>query len=197
MRVEIRNNSVLIDGYVNAVERQSRPVLTQYGKVIEVIEERAFDKALSRAKNVDLLLNHDKTRNLGSTTQGNLELFEDNIGLRAIATVTDEHVIEEARAGKLSGWSFGMSVNDDTLEQRADMLPLRKVKDLDLFEVSIIDSRMTPCYTATSIEARAEGDCVVEQRASESKVVVEVIEKEQPIDYSKYENSITKTKSAN
>ncbi|MBG9577793.1 peptidase U35, partial [Bacillus thuringiensis] len=56
---------------------------------------RTFEKALNKAQNVDLLFNHDKTRKLGSTENGNLELYEDNIGLRAIATVTDEQVIEK------------------------------------------------------------------------------------------------------
>ena len=39
MRIEIRSDKVIIDGYVNAVERQSRPVLTPYGKAIEVMVE--------------------------------------------------------------------------------------------------------------------------------------------------------------
>ena len=38
----------------------------------------AFERALERAKNVDLMLNHE--RKIGSTTEGNLELFEDAIG---------------------------------------------------------------------------------------------------------------------
>ena len=72
MRIEIRGDKVIIDGYVNAVERQSRPVLTPYGKAIEVIQERAFDGALQRAENVDILLNHNSDRKLGSTKYGNL-----------------------------------------------------------------------------------------------------------------------------
>ena len=56
---------------------------------------------------MDLLFNHDKNRNLGSIENGNLELYEDNIGLRAIATVTDEQVIKKAKNKELRGWSFG------------------------------------------------------------------------------------------
>ena len=63
----------------------------------ERIVPKTFEKALKKAKNVDLLFNHDKNRNLGSIENGNLELYEDNIGLRAIATVTDEQVIKRPR----------------------------------------------------------------------------------------------------
>lgn len=41
---------------------------------------------------MDLLFKHDKNRKLGSIEIRNLELYEKNIGLRAIATVTDEKV---------------------------------------------------------------------------------------------------------
>ncbi|WP_312371849.1 HK97 family phage prohead protease [Lachnoclostridium sp.] len=196
MRIEIRSDSVVIDGYVNAVERMSNPVITPHGKVIEVIEQRAFERALGRAENVDLLLNHDKERKLGSVADGNLELWEDNIGLRAVCSVTDSEVIQKAKEGKLKGWSFGMYATNDSIEKRADGLPIRHIKDLDIFEVSIIDNRMNPCYTATSIETRADGEKVIENRASESKIVVEnmVETPKETINYSEYENRIMKLK---
>lgn len=220
LRIEIRNDSVVIDGYVNAVCRQSNPVITEHGKVIEVIEQRAFEKALGRAENVNLLLDHDESKNLGSTSEGNLQLWEDNIGLRAVATVTDAETIQKAKDGKLSGWSFGMYVNKDNLEQRAEGLPIRHVEDLDIFEVSIIDDKMSPCYSATSIETRAEKECTKERRAwvdnyitvtesaniygnTESGKMTLVKRKKvettetQEIDYSEYENRLKNLKSTN
>jgi len=196
MRIEIRNDSVVIDGYVNAVERMSNPVITPHGKVIEVIEQRAFERALERAENVELLLNHDKERKLGSVVDGNLELWEDNIGLRAICSVTDSEVIQKAKEGKLKGWSFGMYATNDSIEERAEGLPIRHIKDLDIFEVSIIDNRMNQCYTATSIETRAEGEKVLEQRAYENRSVVEnmVETPKETIDYTKYEERIANLK---
>lgn len=219
MRIEIRSDSVVIDGYVNAVCRQSKPVITEHGKVVEVIEERAFERALARATNVDLLLDHDESKNLGSTEKGNLKLWEDNIGLRAVATITDAETIQKAKDGKLSGWSFGMYVNKDNIEQRAEGLPIRHVEELDIFEVSIIDDKMSPCYSATSIETRAEKECTRETRAwvdtyitvtdstniygdtknnnltMTTKRKVETSEVNQ-IDYSEYENRISKLMSA-
>lgn len=191
LRIEIRSDSVILDGYVNAVERDSRPIITSRGKCTERIEPRAFEKALSRADNVDLLLNHNKNKKLGSTEEGNLELFEDNIGLRAIATVTDAEVMQKARNNKLKGWSFGMFVNKDRIEERADDIPRRHIEDLDLFEVSIVDERLSPCYTATSIETRADKEVVTEQRSNEFRAVTV---DNTSIDYTEYENRIKKLK---
>lgn len=199
MRIEIRSDSVLLDGYVNAVGRDSRPLYAKRDgknvKCVEQIEPRAFERALERAPKVDLLLDHDPGRKLGSTDE-NLELFEDNIGLRAICTVTDADVIQKAKDGKLKGWSFGQYVNRDTMEERADDIPRRIVKDLDIFEVSIIDDRMNPCYIGTSIEQRAEEH--VEERFTEFRAVTETMEteKKEKIDYSEYENRIKELKSA-
>lgn len=192
MRIEIRNDSVLLDGYVNAVGRDSKPIITAIGKCVEQIEPRAFQRALERAENVDLLLNHRKDRKLGSTKEGNIKLFEDNIGLRAIATVTDAEVIQKAKDKKLKGWSFGMFVNKDRPEERTNDIPRRHVEDLDIFEVSIIDDRMSPCYTGTSIEQRADKEVVSEQRGDEFRAVTEDHTTKTPIDYSEYENKIKK-----
>jgi HK97 family phage prohead protease len=191
MRIEIRSDSVILDGYVNAVGRDSRPVITPRGKCIEQIEPRAFEKALNKTDNVDLLLNHNKNRKLGSTKEGNLDLFEDNIGLRAIATVTDKEGIEKARQKKLKGWSFGQYVNKDRIEERADDIPRRYVEDLDLLEVSIIDDRLNPVYTATSVEMRADKEVINEQRSNEFRAVVV---DNTTIDYSEYEEKIKRLK---
>ncbi|OLS02418.1 HK97 family phage prohead protease [Tissierella creatinophila] len=191
MRIEIRSDSVILDGYVNAVERLSRPVVTERGKCVEKIEQRAFEKALNKADNVDFLLNHNKNRKLGSIKEGNIELFEDSIGLRAIATVTDGEVIKKAKEHKLKGWSFGMYVNKDRLEERTDNLPIRHVEDLDLIEVSIIDDRLNPVYTATSVETRANEEVVNEQRGSEFRAIT--IDNT-PINYTEYENKINQLK---
>ena len=192
MRIEIRSDSVLLDGYVNAVDRDSKPIITARGKCVERIEPRAFEKALSRADNVDLLLNHDKNRKFGSTQEKNIELFEDNIGLRAIAIVRDPEVIQKAKDKKLKGWSFGMYVNKDRIEERANDIPRRYIEDMDLFEVSIVDDRMSPCYIATSIEQRADKEVIAEQRGDEFRAVIE--DKTPQIDYSEFENKIKKLK---
>ena len=107
MKINIRADSVVIEGYVNAVERASKPLLSRFGEFIEKICAGAFGRALERNKDVRIFLNHNPSRDLGGTGSGELELYEDNIGLHARATITDPKVIEDARRGNLVGWSFG------------------------------------------------------------------------------------------
>lgn len=196
MRIEIRNDSVILDGYVNAVGRDSKPIITADGRCVEQIEPRAFQQALDRADNIKLLLNHDTSKHFASTKEKNLELYEDNIGLRAISTVTDPDIIKKARENKLRGWSFGMYVNKSNIEERADNIPRRHVEDLDLFEVSIIDDRQSPCYAGTLIEHRSDGGETISEKRSEEfrAVIIENKPEKESVDYTKYENKIKNLK---
>ena len=157
MEIRVREDSVEITGYVNAIERNSKPLMSRVGQFIERICKGAFKKALKRNNDVHILLNHDWNRDLGSTKQGNLELEEDNIGLRVRACITDKDVVQKARNGELVGWSFGFQDREveNTIEKG---IPYRAVKDLDLAEVSILDKRKTPAYDGTLIMARDDSD---------------------------------------
>ena len=177
MKVNIRADEVEIEGYVNAIERDSKPLWSRVGQFIERICKGAFKKALKRNDDVHILLNHDWNRDLGSTKKGNLELEEDNIGLRVRACISDPEVVKKARSGDLVGWSFGFS-DRDVVNSIRDGMPHRAVKDLDLAEVSILDRRKSPAYEGTLITARAE-DEVVHFRGEDFIDDVEVKE-EQP-----------------
>ena len=172
MRIEVRNDRVLLDGYVNATGKDSRFIPSIKGKFKEQIVPEAFTRSLEKNDNVDLLLNHDKNRKLGSTKEGNLELFEDGIGLRAICTVTDAEVIGKAKNGELRGWSFGFYSEKDKWEDTTEGFQRRYVEELDLFEVSIVDNTRIPAYVGTSIEMRAEEEVVTETRSNDSKAVI-------------------------
>lgn len=174
MRIELRQDKVLIDGYVNAVARDSRPISDTNGeRFIEQIMPGAFTRALDRAKAsnraIDLLLDHEENRKLGDTNS-NMTLVEDNIGLRAICEITDPEVMQKAREGKLRGWSFGFMNARAQEEDAANGLKRRFVEDLDLKEVSLIDDRKTPCYAGTSVNMRADDtEEKVEMRSLEIK----------------------------
>lgn len=219
MRINIRNDSVEIEGYVNSIERLSKPLNSRIGKFRERIKAGAFKRAIERNDDIHVLLNHDTNRDLGSTKQGNLELHEDNIGLRAKATITDADVIAKAKRGDLVGWSFGFTDRDvDTHDENGMMT--RDVKDLDLYEVSILDRSKVPAYDGTLIQARdADGDTVHlntgEVMADDKPEITEEKPDEKPvekteeepqntrddseennstIDYSKWENLIAELK---
>lgn len=196
MRIEIRNDSVLLDGYVNAVDRESKPIPSVRGRFVEKIQPGAFQRSLEKRDNVDLLLNHDKNKKLGSTAEGNLELFEDSIGLRAICTVTDPEVIQKAKNKELRGWSFGFYAEKDRWEKSEEGLEKRTVEQLDLFEVTIVDNTRNPAYVATSIEMRDDKEILNENRVTEFKAItIDESNKEEnrtDINYSKYEKEIEK-----
>ena len=155
-KIKIRGDSVEIEGYVNAVERCSKPLRSRIGQFIERICKGAFAKALKRNDDVHILLNHDWQRDLGSTKKGNLDLEEDAIGLKARATITDPDVVTKARNGDLVGWSFGFT--DKDVENSVERgMPLRDVRDLNLYEVSILDRSMSPAYDGTLVSARSIG----------------------------------------
>lgn len=178
MKIELRNGLAHISGYVNAVGRDSKPITkTDGSQFVEMIEPGVFKEALTRAKNVDVLLNHNELRKLGSTSEGNLKLKEDNIGLHADFETSDGEIIDMAQNGELRGWSFGMFVNKDEMEQRSEKIPRRHVQNMDIFEVSIINNKMTPCYAGTSLECRSD---------SEESVVKETRTMDDEIDFTDF-----------
>lgn len=159
MNISIREDKVIIEGYVNAVERNSKPLNERGVTFIERIAAGAFKRALARAHDIRILLNHNAARDLGGIKDGNLELEEDNIGLRARAEITDPEVIDDARKGNLVGWSFGFT--DDNVTQLRDEesgLPLRKVNDLELLEVSLLNRKKSPAYVGTLVNVRDDGE---------------------------------------
>lgn len=152
MIIEIRADGAHICGYVNVPEKKSRPVPTKtYGMVIETIHPGAFQRAIDRARDIRLTVDHGKDT-YASTAAGTLTLFEDGIGLYADANISDTGLIHAAQNKKIVGWSFGFTVNSDTVEPLNDSsYPLRRVTDMHLDHVSLIINKR-PAYAATSWE---------------------------------------------
>lgn len=168
MELEIRGNALHISGYVNAVERESRRLPARMcskakSDFVEKISAGAFGRAVSRAREVRLMFNH-KT-DIGGTADGTLKLSEDNIGLKAEATVTDPETVEAAKRGELRGWSFGFTGAKDRWEDVSEGLQRRTIDDLDLQEVSILS--VTPAYVGTSVELRGDALAETEFRSAQ------------------------------
>lgn len=211
MKVRIRGDSVEIEGYVNAVERDSKTLYDRLiGRFIERICKGAFKKAITRNDDIHILLNHNWGRDLGSTKQGNLELTEDNIGLHARACITDADVVKKARNGDLVGWSFGFEDVPGGVEKRdIDGVQHRFIRDLDLYEVSILDRSKSPAYEGTLIAARADeemmkiSDPMISENVEVTEETVETREEETRddeqeesmlIDYTEFEEMINEMK---
>ena len=176
---------------VNAIERNSKPLNSRIGQFVERICKGAFTRAIKRNDDIHILLNHDWSRDLGSTKDGTLELEEDNIGLKARAVITDEDVVKKAKRGDLIGWSFGFT--DEDVENSIEKgMPTREVKDLNLYEVSILDRTKVPAYDGTLIMARDDGSenhFIGENFIDEIKSINEE-EKELKIDFESNEGQI-------
>ena len=76
MKIQVReDNKVIIDGYVNAVERFSKPLRKKNGeKFIERIMPSVFRKAIERNDSIKVLLNHNYDRELANTRDGTASL---------------------------------------------------------------------------------------------------------------------------
>ena len=133
------------------------------GYFLEEIQPGVFQRAMRNTEEVKLCLDHRKE--IGGT-KSNLTLKEDVIGLKARAEVTDEETVKAAEEKRLRGWSFGFR---KPREERAEEngMSIRRISDLELTEVSIIDDRMKHWYNSTTIEARAEDEDEIEVRAQE------------------------------
>lgn len=206
MNIRVTKDSVELDGYVNAVERLSKPLKDRLGEFVERVKVGAFRRALERADDVRILLNHDWSRDLGGIKDGNLELHEDAIGLHARAVITDKEVVEQAKRGELRGWSFGFT-DRDVEQGEENGITVRNVKDLDLYEVSLINRSRVPAYDGTLVAVRSADDSNAINISDyiESEINIRV-EEEQPvkednhaadngaIDYTKYYKIIEEMK---
>lgn len=162
MKVELRgSNELVFEGYVNAVERDSR-VIHENGRVfVEQIKAGAWQRALDANPDVLLLYNHSAGRVLGKNGD-NIRLYEDNIGLRIEGSTTDGEVVEAAKNHQLQGFSFGFRAIKDDYEPVKEGLERRFVEDLKLREVSMLSK--TPAYYGTQIYTRDEDTMIISVR---------------------------------
>ena len=204
-RVEIRDNAVHIDGYVNAVERDSKVLRDEKGQFIEKIKVGAFQRAIDRANNrnevIRVLLNHDYMRELTSTAETTTKLFEDSIGLRCQCEIRDAEVVAKAREQKLVGWSFGFYPLVDSRENDKG-IDRREIREMELYEVSLLDDTRTPAYNGTSVEVRdfvETRDFEDEKEFVEEEKREEVLEEEEvheEVDLHEYELRFNATRMA-
>ena len=211
MNIRVTDDRVIIDGYVNAVERLSKPLKDRLGSFVERVKAGAFQRALERADDVRILLNHDWSKDLGGIKDGNLELSEDAIGLRAHAEITDPQTVADVRSGKVKfrGWSFGFT-DRDVEQGEENGLTVRNVKDLDLYEVSLIDRSRVPAYDGTLVAVRSADDNELVNIADVTESEIKIRVEEQPtekdnhadenngaVDYTEYHKIIEEMKGDN
>ena len=122
----------------------------------EVIAPGAFRRTLSRVadgkKIVSFLFGHDETRALATTASGRLALTEDERGLKVEARLDPADPDAAGVISKLTheaaamGMSFGFTIPKNGDQWDEDTRTLREV---NLFEVSVLSAGQTPAYPAT------------------------------------------------
>lgn len=175
MKIEIRADSVHIEGYVNAICRDSRPLEGSDGKYfVEQVDEGVFRRALQKN---DVIPMHNHERSIEGCS--NITMYEDSIGLYASFDTTDATIRTIAENKEFRGWSFGFSHAVSRWEERSEDMPRRHLTDFTLHEISLIDSEQIPAYKGTSVHVRSEDvSDSKEYRAMECRTDYELSEEE-------------------
>lgn len=122
----------------------------------ERIARGAFNKTLTEQRNVFLFDGHDPSKPLASTGSGTLELTADDHGLRAAAdlspTTYARDLAVNVRSGLIGKMSFGFRKVDDAWETAEDGTNVRTLREVRLYEVSIVAQ---PAYADTAVAMRS------------------------------------------
>lgn len=124
---------------------------------IEYIETGAFSKAVGR-DDVRALFNHDSNYVLGRNRSGTLELIDDPVGLRVAITPPDTQwaadLMHSMKRGDINQMSFAFGVMDEEWGTE-NKYPKRTIKDVKLYDVSVVTF---PAYPSTTAALRSKLD---------------------------------------
>ena len=156
LTIQLRANNITINGYVNAVGRNSKLLNEKGIEFYEQIKPGAFKRALANNSNIPLLIDHDHSQVITRNGE-NMELVEDNIGLKINCNTDNKKVIENKDS--IQGFSFGfrpiktrdVTVNDSTV---------REIEELELTEVSLLINKI-PAYDGTLASVRSIDDVCI------------------------------------
>ena len=152
------DGEMTINGHAAVFDRLSEPIM---GMFRERIVPGAFARSLQdAARDVFALWQHDTSMPLARRSKGTLRISEDAKGLAVEIDLPDtsygRDVAANVRSGLVDKISFGFSVppGGDTMTKERDEngLPIRELRDVDLFEVSPVT---LPAYPDTSLSARS------------------------------------------
>lgn len=150
IREETNQEEYIIAGYFAVFNQETE----LYSGVYESIDGEAFKNTLDA--DVRALINHDTRLVLGRTKSGTLSLKIDEKGLYGEIKInpydTDAlNIYERVKRGDVTQCSFGFTINDEEAEYKDDGTVHFRLKDLNLFEVSVCTF---PAYEQTGVEAR-------------------------------------------
>lgn len=151
-----------IGGYINVTNKNSKLMKDKKGKkFIETVVDGAFEKALIKAKmekrQIPLLWRHKEDKVLAT----NVELKEDQIGLRFEAEV-DEDIYNTCKDNDIR-CSFGFEAIKDKITNITDNFYKRVLEDINLLEVTLTRPSYA-AYDSSIAECREEVESKMEIR---------------------------------
>src|SRR5260370_10344687 len=148
--------------------------MTSLGEFDEVISPMPFSSL--DTDDVVLNLNHDESLLLGRKGV-NLELTQDDVGLRFSCTLNDSTVAQDTyenlKSGILSECSFAFTVRDggESWMTQANGRMLRVLKNLQLWDAAVVTK---PAYGGTSAAARNVIAADIQQRMARATLAADV-----------------------
>lgn len=179
--VELReqaDGTVTFSGYASVYDR-GYSVFDQFGEYTETIAPGAFDRTLSEAPDVVLVVNHEGLP-LARTKSGTLQLSADSVGLRVEAQLdrSDPDVqalLPKFRRGDVDEMSFAFRVNGQEWSEDYSQRTITEIS-LSRGDVSIVTFGANP-HTLAMVRAALQNDQVREQLLAVSDEAARVLTK--------------------
>ena len=137
LRVSDEDGAKRVEWYASVFDSPSE---NMWG-VTEFVGRRAFTKTLQE-HDIRALFNHDPNLVLGRNKADTLKLHVDTKGLRASVTPPDTQwardLMVSVERGDVSAGSFGFQVLKDDIREGPDGGIIRELKEVRLFDVSLV-----------------------------------------------------------
>lgn len=145
-----KDEEYILEGYFSKFNDETE----LFDGVFERVSPEAFEGFENR--DIRALVDHDPCKILGRTKNGTLKLEVDDVGLYGEVKINKRdseavNVYERIKRGDINQCSFGFQIRDEEFEERSDKSVLFTLKEVDLFEVSVVTF---PAYENTEINAR-------------------------------------------
>lgn len=162
------SGALKLGGYINVTNRESEMLYNKKKQkwFKEVMTRGVFSDAISKAKEIPLLFEHNWNKKLASTSDSTLQLREDQIGLRFDATIENREIYDQVKAGIINSCSFGFKALKEGIEEIDSRLEKRYVSEIELLEVSLVKN---PAYVGSLCEVRTYEQELEEERKAQEK----------------------------
>lgn len=143
----------------------------------DVVEPKAFQSALERyMTNPIVLLQHKADKPIGVVEEANID--ENWLRIKAKISQNTDWVVDLIKNGVLRAFSIWYSIKDYETDAKelADWTYdfTNIIKDLELYEISVVSIPMNPYALSKSVEDMFEAEDVEEESEEESDVVAEI-----------------------